>query len=409
MRTGPTQEEIRRQNLGALLRYVHVHGPTSRAELTTALGLNRSTIGALAADLVAAGLVTEGAPRETGRAGRPSPILRADSRVYAFALSVEVDRLRAARIGLGGEVLDRREWARPPGLSADEIAPVLAAFVKEMRDAAPRRSTYAGGGVAVCGMVRREDGVVRLSPNTGWMDEPLGEVLAAELGRDRPVAVGNVADVSALAEHTRGVAVGCDNLIYLYGDVGVGAGIIAGGRPVTGHGGYGGEVGHMVVNPNGCRCSCGSRGCWETEIGEQALLRAAGRGDPAGLAVAAARFSAPGRRISGQEAVLSVIEPAARGDASAKAAVRQVGDWLGFGVANLVNIFNPEMVIFGGTLRDVYMASAAQVRSRLNAMALAACREHVRLRTPTLGEDAALIGAAELVFQHLLADPLDAG
>lgn len=410
MRAGPSQEEIRRQNLGALLRYVHVHGATSRAELTTALGLNRSTIGALAADLTAAGLVTEGAPRETGRAGRPSPVLRPDPGVYAFALTVEVDRLRAARVGLGGVVLDRRESDRPPGQTAEETAPVLTAFVKEMGDAAPRGSAYAGGGVAVCGMVRREDGVVRLAPNTGWMDEPLGEVLSAELGRDRPVAVGNVADVSALAEHIRGVAVGCDNLIYLYGDVGVGAGIIAGGRPVTGHGGYGGEVGHMVVNPSGRPCSCGSRGCWETEIGEAALLRAAGWGDPAGLAVAAARRTAlQRRRLSGHEAVLAVVEPAARGDANAKAAVRQVGDWLGFGVANLVNIFNPEMVIFGGTLRDVYLASAAQVRSRLNSMALPACREHVRLRTPTLGDDAALIGAAELVFEHLLADPLDAG
>ena len=75
-------------------------------------------------------------------------------------------------------------------------------------------------------------------------------------------------------------------------------------------------------------------------------------------------------------------------------------------MANLVNIFNPEMVIFGGTLRDVYLASAAQVRSRLNRNALAASREHVRLRTPQLGDDAALLGAAELAFEQLLADPL---
>ncbi|MFD0818532.1 MarR family transcriptional regulator, partial [Micromonospora zhanjiangensis] len=72
MRAGPSQEEIRRHNLGALLRHVHLRGATSRAELTTILGLNRSTIGALTADLVTAGLVVEGAPRETGRAGRPS-------------------------------------------------------------------------------------------------------------------------------------------------------------------------------------------------------------------------------------------------------------------------------------------------------------------------------------------------
>jgi hypothetical protein len=91
----------------------------------------------------------------------------------------------------------------------------------------------------------------------------------------------------------------------------------------------------------------------------------------------------------------------------AQAALRQVGDWLGFGVANLVNIFNPEMIIFGGTLRDVYLASAAQVRGRLNRMCLPAVREHVRLRTPALGDDALLLGAAELAFERLLADPID--
>ncbi|MEV1288468.1 ROK family transcriptional regulator [Micromonospora sp. NPDC049679] len=392
MRAGPSQEEIRRQNLGALLRYVHVHGATSRTELTTALGLNRSTIGALTADLAAAGLVTEGAPRETGRAGRPSLVVRPESeRVYAYALSIEVDRLRAGRVGLGGKLLDQREMRRPHAVSIAETAPLLAAVVKEMQESVPDGSVYVGGGVAVCGMVRREDGMVRLSPNSGWLDEPLGEVLRGQLGGDRPLAVGNVADLSALAEHTRGVAVGCDNLIYVYGDVGIGAGIIAGGRPVTGHGGYGGEVGHMVVHPNGRPCGCGSRGCWETEIGEHALLRAAGR-----------------ERLLGPDAVLAVVDAAGRGDASAQTAVRQVGEWLGFGVANLVNIFNPEMVIFGGTLRHVYLASAAQLRSRLNAMALAACREHVRLRTPKLGNDAALLGAAELAFEQLLSDPLDA-
>ena len=175
----------------------------------------------------------------------------------------------------------------------------------------------------------------------------------------------------------------------MYGDVGVGAGIIADGRRVAGHGGYGGEVGHMVVNPYGRECSCGSRGCWETEIGEYALLKHAGRGDQ-----------------TGREAVLAVVDAAMRGDSQAQFAVRQVGEWIGFGVGNLVNIFNPEAVIFGGTLRDVYLVAAAQIRSRLNAIALPACREHIRLRTPELGYDAALIGAAELAFEHLLEDPL---
>ncbi|MEV0454503.1 ROK family transcriptional regulator [Catellatospora methionotrophica] len=390
MRAGPSQEEIRRQNLGALLRFVHVRGSISRAELTSELGLNRSTIGALTADLATVGLVSEEAPRETGRAGRPSLVVRPSSElVYAYAASVEVDRVRVARVGLGGVILDQREAPRPRGEAIEAVRPV-AEFVAQMAENVKPQARCIGAGIAVCGLVRREDGLVRLGPHLGWLDEPLGHALQDRLPDLLPqVAVGNVADLCALAEHTRGVAVGCDNIIYMYADVGVGAGIIAGGRRVTGHGGYGGEVGHMVVNPHGRPCGCGSRGCWETEIGEHALLHAAGRDTALGNA-----------------AVLAVVEAAARGDATAQMAVRQVGDWLGFGVANLVNIFNPELVIFGGTLRDVYLAAAAQVRSRLNSIGLPATREHVRLRTPKLGGDAALLGAAELAFEQLLADPL---
>ena len=373
-----------------LLRYVHIHGATSRAELASRLGLNRSTIGALTAELAAAGLVSERAPRETGRAGRPSLVVRpASSKVYAYALSIEVDQLRAARIGLGGRILDRRETARPRGMQVPDAVPLLAGFVHEMRAAVPARARCIGTGLSVAGMVRREDGMVRLAPTIGWVEEPVGAALSRELGDAGRLTVGNHADVSALVEHSRGAAAGCANVIFLHGDVGVGGGIIAAGKAISGHGGYSGEVGHMVVNPHGRRCSCGSRGCWETEIGEYALLSLAGRAE-----------------LSGREAVLSVVADSNRGDRAARKAVREVGDWLGFGVGNLVNIFNPEAVIFGGTLRDVYLEAAAQVRSRLNEVALPACREHLRLRTPELGTDAALIGAAELAFESLLNDPL---
>jgi predicted NBD/HSP70 family sugar kinase len=394
MRAGPSQEEVRRQNLGALLRFVHRHGAMSRAELTAKLGLNRSTIGALTAELGAAGLVAEAAPREPGRAGRGRPSLvvspRSDA-VCAYALAIGVDRVRAARVGLGGVVADRREAARDPGQPGEEAVKLGSAFVAEMHAAAPPKVRYIGSGGAVGGRVRAADGTVGLGPPVGWAGEPLrAALLAAGLPGDRPVTTGAAADLAALAEHTRGAATGCDNVIYLYGDAGISAGIIAGGRRVPGYGGTPGEVGHMVVHPGGLPCGCGSQGCWETEVGEPALLRDAG---PAGL--------------TGQAAVRAVVDAAARGDTAARAALRRVGDWLGFGVGNLVNIFNPEMVIFGETLRDVYLAVAAPLRSRLNSVGLAGSLGHVRLRTPALGDDAVLIGAAELAFEELLADPLD--
>lgn len=391
MVAGPSPEEVRRHNLGALLRLVHRHGAMTRAQLTARLGLNRSTIGALTADLAAADLVAEQAPRETGRAGRPSLVVspRLEA-VYAYALTIEADQLQAARVGLGGAVLDRRAAPRPRH-PAPAMAEPFAGLIAEIGSAAPRDARCIGVGVAVDPGARTAPAAVDPAPGPGverWA-ESLRAVLAPVLPADSPVLVGAVADLAALAEAARGVAVGCDDLVYLSGGWGISAGIIAGGRPLAGYGGAAGQVGHMVVHPDGRRCGCGSRGCWETEVGEQALLSAAGRG-----------------RATGRAAVRAVVDAAARGDAGAQAAVRQVGDWLGLGVGNLVNIFNPELVIFGGTLRDIYLAAAAPLRSRLNTVGLSGNLARLRLRTPALGDDAALIGAAELAFERLLADPL---
>ncbi|GIH90716.1 ROK family protein [Planobispora siamensis] len=405
MRAGPSQEEIRRHNLGALLRHVHLGGPTSRAELTSRMGLNRSTIMALTADLTAAGLVREELPRETGRAGRPSLVVRPESaRVYVFALDVGVDRLVAARVGLGGVVLDRRETVRRRGpFVMEEVVGPLAAFARQMHRKTRPDTVCVGAAAAFSGGVAREDGVVRFGPNMdGAEDVPFGEEMARRLGLGLPVTVGNDANLGAMAEHTRGVGVGCRDLIYLHGDVGVGGGVIVNGTLLGGHQGFGGEVGHMIVNPKGRSCGCGSLGCLEAEVGERALLEAAGRFENH----SAQPYNGSGALI-GRDAVRAVVDAADRGDIVAQAALGRVGDWLGLGVANLVNIFNPEMVVFGGTLREVYLGSAAQVRSRITTDALPPVREHLRLRTSALGDDATLIGAAELAFAQVLADPLE--
>ncbi|NRQ30988.1 ROK family transcriptional regulator [Nonomuraea sp. NN258] len=399
MRAGPSQEDIRRYNLGALLRHVHLGGPISRAELTSRMGLNRSTIMALTSDLTAAGLVREELPRETGRAGRPSLVVRPESaRVYVFAFDVGPDRLAVARVGLGGVILDRRETTRERGpFDLDEQAGILAGFARQMRRRTRPDTVCVGAAAAVSGGVRKGDGVIRFGPNLMTEEVPFGEELGRRLGLGLPVSVGNDANLAALAEHSRGVGVAVRDLIYLHGDVGIGGGIIAGGHLLGGHDGYGGEVGHMVVDPGGRACGCGSHGCLEAEVGERALLEAAGR----------IGTEYPGKEPHGRDAVRAVVDAADRGDIVAQEALSRVGDWLGLGVANLVNIFNPEMVIFGGMLREIYLGSAAQVRSRLALHAMAPQRERLRLRTSALGDDATLVGAAELAFAQVLADPLE--
>ncbi|MDG4832781.1 ROK family transcriptional regulator [Solwaraspora sp. WMMD1047] len=386
-------EEIRRHHLGALLRHLHLSGPLSRAKLAERMGLNRSTILALTAELTAAGLVREERPRETGRAGRPSLVVRPEpDRWYVLAFDVAVDRVVAARVALGGAILDRREAVRPrAGVDLETVVGVLAGFGRELRRAADPQARCVGTAASYCGMIRPGDGMVRYGPDLGWVDQAFGAELGRQLGLGLPVPVGNEAHLGALAEQQRGAGTGFQNLIYLHGDVGVGGGIIVGGGLLGGDGGYGCEVGHMVINPyDGRPCLCGSRGCLEAEVGERALLDTAGR--PADLI--------------GHDAVREVVTAAENGEPAAREAVARIGDWLGIGVANLINLFNPGVVIFGGMLRDVYRGSAAQVRARIATNVLPVSRERVQLRTAALGYDATLVGAAELGFADLLADPL---
>jgi predicted NBD/HSP70 family sugar kinase len=383
-----TQEEVRRHNLGVLLRLLHVGGTASRSDLASVSGLNRSTVKALTTELAEAGLVRESAPVGRGGAGRPSILVEPRSeQVWALAVDVGVEHLTAARIGLGGVVLARREVRLPRDSGAvPEVLRRVHALVEPLLAAADRDPV--GIGVAVPGMVgTAPDPMVRFAPNLGWVDVPLGRLLADELDSGLTVAVGNEGDLGVMAEHLRGVAADAADAIYLTGEVGLGGGIIIGGRPLTGAGGYAGEVGHMSVNPaTGRVCTCGRRGCWETEVGADAVLLATGApagADPAGVLAEAVRT----------------------GDRAGKAVVRRVGRWLGVGVANLVNLFNPEVVVFGGLTRTLFPVLEPYVRAEL-ATALAAPRDQVRLELPGLGPDSSLVGAAELAFAPLLGDPL---
>jgi predicted NBD/HSP70 family sugar kinase len=230
--------------------------------------------------------------------------------------------------------------------------------------------------------------MVSRAPNLGWRDVPLGARLSEALGLDVPVHVANEADLGALAELRRGAARGADDLLFIWGEVGVGGGIIVDGKPMTGVAGYAGEIGHIPVNPSGIACGCGSIGCWETEIGERALLRLAGR-----------------PQDGGPDEVDALLDAAAAGDERSLAALEQVGRWLGVGLAGLVNVLNPRVVVLGGLLARVYPFVDRVIEAQLDRMSLAGPRGLVRISPAELGMDALLIGGAELALEPFLADP----
>lgn len=387
---GQRSETVRRANLSAIVRELHDGGPLSRSDLVGRTGLTRSAIRGLIGEFVTAGLVGEERAAPLGTPGRPSPLVRLNpTRVVVLALEIAVDSVAVAIVGLGGEVLKRLRVDRPRGhTSVDEIVADLAGLVATVRARGPATNAPIGTGVAIVGMVRRTDGFVSMAPNLGWTDVPLGSRLARALDTDGPIAVANEADLGALAELRRGAARGHDNIVFISGEVGVGGGIIVDGRPLTGVAGYGGEVGHLPVNPNGTPCRCGSSGCWETEIGERALLRLAGH-PPDG----------------GRSEVEAVLREARAGSLPALGALDGVGRWLGVGLAGLVNVLNPQLIVLGGMFGRIHPYVTAAVRAELDRRALPAASQLVRIVPAMLGVDASLIGAAELAFEPLLIDP----
>jgi predicted NBD/HSP70 family sugar kinase len=387
---GHRSETVRRANLAAIVRALHLRGPLSRSSLVAQTGLTRSSIRALIGEFVAAGMVDEERAESLGTPGRPSSLVRPNPEsATVLAIEIGVDSLAMALVGLGGVVLESSRIDRDRGhLGVDEIAADIAQLTAGVR-ADPRvRDSIVGVGVAVVGVVRRPDGLVRVAPNLGWRDVPLGERLATALGLPVPIAVANDADLGALGEARRGTARDADTVLFIAGDVGVGGGLIVDGVPLTGIAGYGGEVGHIPVRADGLPCSCGSHGCWETEIGAHALLRLAGRPVDGGRAE-----------------IEAVVAAAERGEPRAVAAVEEVGRWIGFGLAGLVNVFNPRLVVMGGLFVRMLPLVSDIVSAELNHRTLPATRRLVTVMPATLGIDASLIGAAELAFEPLLDDP----
>ena len=385
---GATQDEVRRSNLSTVLTLLHLGGAQTRSQLTVLTGLSRSTVGDLVSTLAALGLVRERQGDVRG-VGRPSLVVEpVSSSVAVLALDLRVERTVAALVGLGGEVIARAELRHLDG-ERDVLLEDVTRVSREVLAAMPATGSLVGTCAGVPGVVRVTDGLVRFAPNLGWSDVALGESLRERLGSEvGNVSVRNDADLGVLAEHLRGSARDSTTVLYIAGDIGIGGGLIVDGRALVGAGGYGGEVGHMRVNPQGRTCRCGARGCWETEIGYATLARAAG--------------------IADSQDVSDLVAAAAREDHRVIAAFESVADWLGIGLANLVNMLNPQAIVLGGHLGAVYAVAGERVDEQLRS-ALPAARDLVQVISSDLGGDATLIGAAEVAFTALLEDPASLG
>lgn len=382
---------VHRRNLARVLGLVHLEGPLSRARLTAETGLNRSTIAALAGELVDLGLAEERAPDPTKRVGRPSPVVAPDPRVVAIAVNPEVDAVTIAAVGLGGRIPVRERIEVDHLVAPEETARLTADAIGRWRGGELRRARFVGVGLAVPGLVRASDGLVRFAPHLEWREEPIRAFVEDATGL--PTAVGNDASLGAIAEHLFGAGRGVDDLVYLNGGAsGIGGGLIVHGRPVGGTSGYAGEFGQNrpgIASPDDRRAS---RGMLEDEVSRARLLDAVGlRGADEPTLAAAIRSALDGTQPGPIAAELD--------------RQRRI---LATALANAVNVLNPSLVILGGFLATLADLDPDALRAAMAAQAMPAAVEDVDVRVAALGEDRLMIGAAEAAFGGLLADPLAA-
>jgi predicted NBD/HSP70 family sugar kinase len=378
-------EGVRQRNLVRTLRLVHLEGPLSRAALTESTGLNRSTIADLVAQLVREGLVQERAPDRARRVGRPSPVVAMDPRVVAIAVNPEVDALTIGAVGLDRGIPIRERIELDHLITPEETAAIVAERIALWRAGPLADARVVAVGLAVPGLVRAADGLVRSAPHLNWTDAPVRGLVADATGL--PTVVGNDASLGAIAEHLYGAARGIEDVVYLNGGAsGIGGGLIVHGMPVAGAGGYAGEFGQNRPGIASDHDRRAGSGVLEAEVSRARLL-----------AVVA--------RPSADEPTLAALLAASTlPDAIAELArQRRI---LATALANAVNVLNPSVVVLGGFLATIAERDLEGLTAAVGAHAMPASMEGLDIRVAVLAEDRLLIGAAEAAFADILSDPL---
>jgi predicted NBD/HSP70 family sugar kinase len=402
--------DIRRYNLEVVLRHLWAAETASRAGIAARAGLTRATVSRLVAELIDLGLVNEtGMAADQGQ-GRPATQLAVTGRhVLAIGAEINVDYLAVLAVDLA----NREVYAQRRAFDAHRAGPAssvraLAQMCDACLAAVPatlggRGRVVAGLGLAIPGLIDEARAMVGCAPNLSWDDFPVLPELGRELREQAGViTIGNDANRAAIAEYRVGSHAGTQNLVYVTGEVGIGGGMIVQGKPLLGSRGYGGEIGHMTLDPDGPACGCGRRGCWESYVGLNALLRAAGTmpgsaGAPPG--------SADGPPGSPEDKIMSIVTAAGSGDRRILAALAELGRYLGIGAANIAKIVNPEVIILGGYFTALAEWILPPARESLLAGLLAPRSAGCELTTSNLGFMAAARGAAIDILDKVITDP----
>lgn len=382
-----SQQLLKVINRMALVRHLCAHPGLSRADLAGAVGLTKSTVSGLTRELIAEGWLVEREVVATGDLGRrPTPLFIDPDRLLLLGAEVGIEQVRVVATSLTGEVRASTVASYGASRTAKACIGTLATALLKLRKQLAATQQVLGIGVGLPGGVNEARGLLHFAPNLGWRDVPVGQLLADKLHdtalADVPLFIQNEADVAALGEMEFNPAADADPLLYVSINQGLGAGVIVGDRLLTGSRGFAGEVGHMVLQLNGPRCSCGRRGCAEALIATRALL---GGSD-----------ATPALRSLAEVRAHLVDE-----DADTLKAVASAGRYLGVLLQNLATAYDPGAIVLGGSVVELGEPFLQPALTTLNDYAAAANLPPPSVRVSLFGANAVAVGAAALARYRL--------
>ncbi len=394
------QDTVRRVNKSLVLNTLRLHAPISRAEVANLTGLNRSTVSNIVNALIGEGLVWEKEPQDT-KIGRPSIALglRPDGGAV-IGVEIGVDFISVLLTDFIAQPI-WEEWIEidPSQSQIDILVKAEKSIDQAVQQAVERRLRVLGIGVGLPGLVNVGRGELIFAPNLKWHDVPLRLMWNQRF--HTPVYIENEANLAALGEYYFGVARGVDNFVYLSSGIGLGGGVIVHGKLFRGGHGFAGEIGHIQRDPNGEQCGCGRRGCWETQVGPRAVLRR----------IKNALHASPDLpRPDGAAENLSnltfamVVDAALAGDPLCRQAIEAVGADLASGIADLANIFNPQMVILGGQFSLGREILQPVIEKTVLSEALFPIADTLRIAFSERGKEACVFGAVAIVLDDILRE-----
>jgi glucokinase-like ROK family protein len=392
---------VKEHNLQVVLLSLLYEGQLSRIELAKRIHLSNTTITNIVGELLEAGLVTESDCSDddvdgTRPVGRPrTAICLVPEARYVVGVHVGVGTFRVALADLRDEILlnqtEQFEIESDAAQVLDQIVAVIRTLI-ETSGVDPAR--ILGVGVGLSGLVDFVTGVNVMAPNLNWRNVPVKDILASQLGM--PVVVDNNVRCMALGETYFGVGHNLESLVFVYGRIGVGAGFISKGEVFRGSNMGAGEIGHnTMLLEGGDPCRCGKHGCLETLVSETSIIRQAEdlrQQFPDSILAECMASDPDGNTVE------CVFEAAQAGDEHARAMLASKAYYLGVALANMVNLYNPELILLGGLFAQEQAFFIDPVIKTVRQMTFGDLGDRVRIEATSFGWKAGVIGAAALAL-----------